>query len=335
MRSLIITSILCVAFLSVSAQKIHSVKEILQIMDSSEYTYLIDNKEVMPIDYSQIVLTNDFYKKLDGNSQTISQYEPNDSAVFYMEIAESFYNQSDMDQAREYYFKTLKADSTYYKALVYLGDTYYHQRRFSEALTYYQKAIESNYIDYFAHWACANAYLYLGYPDMALKEITIAKILNRNNPRLTTRLMDIYKMNKKNYTDWYFSPIYSVEEDYDKEGDRLVVKIAFKDYWMSYALAKAVWKYEPGYAAAMGNDFILGEKEALNAYLHAADIYKSAKKAIATKVLYSAIEKHHIDAYVFYETVLPSNPQMAMYLDKEGIETIASYILDVRSQIKK
>lgn len=335
MRALITTCILCVVFLSVSAQKIHTVKEILQVMDSSEYTYLIDNKEPAPVDYSQFVLTNDFYKKVDGNSKTISRYEPNDSAIFYMEIAESFYNQSDMDQARDYYIKTLNADSTYYKALVYLGDTYYHQRRFSEALTYYQKAIESNYVDYLAHWACANAYLYLGYPDMALKEITVAKILNRNNPRLTTRLMEIYKLNKKNYTDWYFTPIYSVDEDYDKEDDRLVVKIAFKDYWMSYALAKAVWKYEPGYAEAMGNDFVLGEKEALGAYLQAADVYKSAKKAIATKVLYLAMEKRYTDAYVVYEAVLPSNPEIAMYLGKEGVETIVSYILDVRSQIKK
>lgn len=335
MRALLATCILCVTFHIMSAQKIHTMREILQIMDSSEYTYMIDNNEPVPVDYSQIVLTNDFYKKMDGNSMTISRYEPNDSAIFYMELAESFYNQSDMDQARDYYIKALKSDSTYYKAMSYLGDTYYHQRRFSEALEWYQKAIESNYYDYFAHWACANAYLYLGYPDKALKEITIAKILNRNNPRLTPRLQEIYKLNKKNYADWYFAPIYSVAEDYNKETDRLVVKIAYKDYWMSYAFAKAVWKFEPGYAEAMGNNFMLGEKEALSAYLQATDIYKSAKKAIATKVLYLAIEKHYVDAYVVYEAVLPSNPQMAMYLDKDGIETIASYILDVRSQIKK
>ena len=219
--------------------------------------------------------------------------------------------------------------------MVYIGDTYYAQQRYSDALTWYRRAIDSNYIDYLAHWACANALVYLGQQDKALREITIAKVLNRNNPRITTKLVEIYRLNKKNYNDWYFTPLYELSDDYDAESEKVTVKIRFKDYWMSYAMAKAVWKYEPGYAEAMGNNLVLGEKEAVFAYWVIASSNKAAKKTLPTKVLKLALDNSCYDAYVIYEALLPENPSIALYLGEEGIGMIADYILDVRSKVKK
>ena len=336
MRTLFSICFSCIAFYSVSAQNIHSMREIIQTMDDSKITYSLQTGNPSPTDYSELVLTNDFYQtEIDGSTHAVTRYEPNDSAMFYMEQAESFFEKNDFNQARNYYMKTLKVFPSYYKVWVYIGDTYYHQNSYSDALSWYQKAIDSNYLDYLAHWACANAYVHLGQPDKALKEITIAKVLNRNNPRLTTQLIRIYGLNKKNYTDWYFTPIYDLSEDYDTESDEETVRIVYKDYWMTYAMAKAVWKYEPGYAEAMGNNLVLGEKEAVFAYWVIASSNKAAKKTLPAKVLKLALDNSCYDAYVIYEALLPENPSIALYLGEEGIGMIADYILDVRSKVKK
>jgi tetratricopeptide (TPR) repeat protein len=306
-------------------------------MDTSDILYSLDASFTPDIpDYSERVLLNDFYvDRLSENTTTVKHYEPNDSAVYHYEMAETFFQQRNMEQARNHYQLALKADPTYYKVMVYIGDTYYAQQRYSEALTWYRRAIDSNYIDYLAHWACANALVYLGQQDKALREITIAKVLNRNNPRLTTKLMEIYRLNKKNYNDWYFTPLYELSDDYDAESEKITVKIRFKDYWMSYAMAKAVWKYEPGYAEAMDNNLVLGEKEAVFAYWMIASSNKAAKKTLPVKVLKLALDNRCYEAYVIYEALLPENPNIALYLGEEGIGMIVDYILDVRSKVKK
>lgn len=338
MKTILSTCLFCFAVMTLQAQKIHDPAEIIRIMDTSDIIYSFDAGSFTPDipDYSEKVLYNNFYiRKLPDGSMVVKQYEPNDSAAYQYELAESFFGQMDMEQARYHYEKALKADPTYYKVLVYIGDTYYHQQRYSEALTWYRRAIDSNYIDYLAHWACANALVYLGQQDKALREITIAKVLNRNNPRLTTKLMEIYRMNKKSYNDWYFTPLYELSGDYDAESEKITVKIRFKDHWMSYAMAKAVWKYEPGYAEAMGNNLVLGEKEAVLAYWMMASSDKAAKKTLPAKVLKIALDNHCYESYLIYEALLPNRPEIALFIDKDGIETMADYILDVRSKIKK
>ena len=337
MKTFLSTCLFCLAVLTLPAQKIHDPMEIISIMDTSDILYSLDALFTPDIpDYSERVLLNDFYvDRLSENTTTVKHYEPNDSAVYYYDLAETFFQQRDMEQARYHYEKALKADPAYYKVMVYIGDTYYAQQRYSDALTWYRRAIDSNYIDYLAHWACANALVYLGQQDKALREITIAKVLNRNNPRITTKLMEIYRLNKKNYNDWYFTPLYELSDDYDAESEKVTVKIRFKDYWMSYAMAKAVWKYEPGYAEAMGNNLVLGEKEAVFAYWVIASSNKAAKKTLPAKVLKLALDNRCYEAYVIYEALLPENPNIALYLGEEGIGMIADYILDVRSKVKK
>ncbi len=337
MKTFLSTCLFCLAFLTLPAQSIHDPMEIIRIMDTSDILYSLDASFTPDIpDYSERVLLNDFYvDRLSENTTTVKHYEPNDSAVYHYEMAETFFQQRNMEQARNHYQLALKADPTYYKVMVYIGDTYYAQQRYSEALTWYRRAIDSNYIDYLAHWACANALVYLGQQDKALREITIAKVLNRNNPRLTTKLMEIYRLNKKNYNDWYFTPLYELSDDYDAESEKITVKIRFKDYWMSYAMAKAVWKYEPGYAEAMDNNLVLGEKEAVFAYWMIASSNKAAKKTLPVKVLKLALDNRCYEAYVIYEALLPENPNIALYLGEEGIGMIVDYILDVRSKVKK
>lgn len=336
MKKILLSCLLCIVSFSLPAQKIHDPAEIIKIMDASQIRYSLEALTTTEIpDFSERVIYHEFYgKKSPDGSFVVKQYELNDSAAHHYQIAEKFFEQKNHEQARYHYRKALEADPTCYKVMVYIGDTYYHQQRYVEALTWYQRATDSNYIDYLAHWACANALVYMGKQEQALREITIAKVLNRNNPRLTSKLQEIYHLNKKSYNDWYFVPLYDLSEDNDAEGKR-TVKIRFKEYWLPYAMAKAVWKYEPGYAESMGNNIILGEKEAVLSYWIMVSSHKEGKKTMPAKALKLAMESNCFESYVIYEALLPAMPEIAMYIGKEGIEAIASYILDVRSKIKK
>lgn len=285
------------------------------------------------IDYSQFVLSNDLYRIEENGSYVIKRYELTDEAGSYFNDAENFFQKKDYANARKNYKKVLELCPTYYKVLVYMGDTYFHERDYVNARVWYTKAIESNYIDYLAHWACANANLYLNDFETALKEISIAKVLNRNNPRLTTKLLEIYKYNKLSYNDWYLEPKYSLSESYDVKEEKDVVNIAYQDYWLPYALVKAVWQYEPNYAESMNNSNFMESKESIASIALTMD-KKLVKKHIELKGLQKSLDEGFFAAYVIYEDMLPQNPSIALYLDESDIETIVNYLIKVRSKVK-
>jgi tetratricopeptide (TPR) repeat protein len=130
--------------------------------------------------------------------------------------------------------------------MTYVGQMYGTMKNLDKALEWYKKTIEVNYIDYLAHWLLADIYKMQGKIDSAVNEVTIAMILNRNNPRLKEFQLEIYKLAKVNQADWCFAPQVEISKVNDQ------VKVAFDANWIGYAMAKALWKYEPGYKQSMG-----------------------------------------------------------------------------------
>lgn len=337
MKKLILFVALCVSVFLVNAQKLHSIQEILEIMGDSDLSYSISNDAALETpDYTDKLVSNDIYRvKEDGQHYVIKNYELTKEASGYFDDAEEFFQQKNFADARKNYQKVLEICPSYFKAMVYIGDTYFHEKDFDKAQLWYQKAIDNNYIDYLAHWALSNTFLNKGEYSKALKEISIAKVLNRNNPRLTTKLQEIYKFNKKQYNDWYLTPLYYVDEAYDSKKEKDIVKVSYKDYWLPYAMVKAVWAYEPGYAESMGSDPVglVQEKEAIAAVLMTVD-KKIAKKDIALKTLQYAVDNKEFETYVVFERILPENPQISLYLEPEAIEGIADYIVNMRCKVK-
>lgn len=314
------------------AQKIHTPDELMKFVEKSKITYNLKElkEEITPEDQSSNLTYNKSYRVKTNDGYKFTDYNLSDEAKKYFDQAEEFFQANKAEQALEMYKKTIETDTGYYPAITYIGQSYAFLKEYNKAIEWYQKAIGKSYIDYMAHWFLADALQAKGNLKEALSEITIARILNRNNPRIKTAFIDIYKANKLSGDDWNFEPQYRLTTSND-----LAVDIEFKSEWLGYALAKAIWAYEPGYREQMGvtqNTFSsLEEKECLaNLYIGILADKKYMKKSPAFPALKFAFDNDYINEYVFYEIVLVEHPSFAFQLDPEFIEKIKEYVILTR-----
>ena len=214
----------------------------------------------------------------------------------------------------------------------------YHQKgmaaadadKFEKAIEWYKKTIELNYIDYMAHWFLADAYKKENKLKKALDEITIAMILNRNNPRIKLSFDAIYELNKLKSPDWTFTPQIQIDSTGEDQ-----VKVAYGKDWLGYALVKALWSYEPGYKESMGadeNSFSIYEELEAFASLMTSFTKKKLKKNPQFSALQRSIDKEMVNEFIYYEILLPEYPFVANQFPKETIESIKDYIIEIRGK---
>lgn len=324
--------LLCFSF--AKSQKVHTPAEILAIMEKSPISYELEVlKEKIPVpNRTSDLVYNSYYRTIENGEIKLNKYNPNSQAIEYFDEAEKNFRSENFSKAREYYLKALSKDSTYYKMLTYIAQTYAIQGDTKTAKDWYLNAIKVNCIDYMAHWFVSSLYFVENNYDKALDEITIAHILNRNNPRIIKRLNEIFKAKKIKYYEWSFNPQYKLEEKNDETS-----KVYFESDWLGYSLVKAVWKFEPDYRKSMGMTentiSTLEEKEALIAIAYTLT-KKKMKKYPEFKALKLAIENDMLNEYIFYEIILPENPIYASYLTEEFIQSIKKYIIEVRCKVK-
>jgi len=216
--------------------------------------------------------------------------------------------------------------------MTYIGQMYENEGDFDNAIEWYQTAIDHNYIDYMAHWFLADAYQRKGHLEKTVDEITIALILNRNNPRIKASFSNIYKQKKLKNSDWVFNPQVQIDSIGISE-----VKVAFGEDWLGYALVKALWEYEPGYSELMGvskgSYSTIQEKEGIASLLTALS-KKQLKKIPEFKALKQSLENEMIDEFILFEIMLPKIPFAAYQLPKETILNIKNYVVQVRGNQK-
>lgn len=330
-----LSSILILTLLTIVTftQELHSPAEILKIMEGSNVSYEI-NMLSTPIpcpDRSNILNSNDVYRVTTDTSILTYSYNLNPEAQTFFELAETHFSNRNLDSARVYYKKVLDVDPSYYKVMTYLGQIEGSMRNLDQAVEWYNKVIANNYIDYMAHWFIADIYKMQDEIDNAVNEITIASILNRNNSRIKTSQSDIYKMAKIKVEDWCFVPQCEISKENDK------VKVAFDEYWIGFAMPKALWQFEPGYRQSMGvkedGYSSLEDRECLlNLMASLLNAKKNFKKYPELTTLKKAIENDYINEYIFYEIVLPEHPNVAYQLSEDFISRIKDYVLTIRYQ---
>src|SRR5690606_11239010 len=81
----------------------------------------------------------------------------------------------------------------------------------------------------------------------ASDEIVLASILNRNNPNIRKAKLRILPKAGYRAPQWCYEPQVLIMR---KDDTHITMRAA--DNWLGYAIAKAVWKFEPGYRAANG-----------------------------------------------------------------------------------
>ncbi len=330
-----ITFFISLSFITVVfSQEIHSPAEILKILNNSKVTYEISllDKKIECKDFSEKLNYHGLYRVVTDSGLYTYDIVSNKSAEPLFARAEDFFGSDNFDSALVYYQLSLKADSTLYDVMTYIGQLYEKKKNYHEAIKWYKLAIDKNYIDYMAHWFLADNYLVTNNVKGAVDEIVIARILNRNNPRIKQSMKNIFEKSKRDTTDWCFNP----QVELSRKPDGSIV-IATDEKWMGYALAKALWTYEPGYRESMGvaegEYSTLEDRECLVSLLVGLKNAKvKLKKDRQLFILKKAIENKHLQTYILYELLLPQHPFVAFQLPEETILNIKDYVLNIRNR---
>lgn len=305
----------------VSAQKVNTLETIMKTMEASKVVYEIKTMEKpVPVpDRSAYLTTNQYYQVIKGGKIDVDVYELSEKGKKEFFKAEKAFENKDLETARNHYKKALLADPHYTPFVDYIAQTYGMQMDYKQAEIWYKKAIEQNFVDNFAHWMLADIYMLTNRKELALEEIAMAKVLNRNNPRLDQHFKKICLANGLDTTSFIFNPQVRISNTPKS------VTVETAEGWMMYGMAKANWEYEPGYSE--GKSFYEKSKELLLAqYTYAS---ANNKNSALIQRLNKAIDKNFFSEFLYYETILPDNPENVFYQDKEALKKLRDYVIEI------
>ena len=298
--------------------KLHTPAEIMKIMEASKITYEIgDNPTIVPSD-SPAVLSNQMYLQEKEHGYSLLMLSLSDKAQPLFDHAEEAFKAGNFSKAITLYNQVLAVQPDYFYAMTLIGDAFFSMGKFDSAKICFLRSIESNFADYNAHWFLADTYKKLGDNESALREITIAHLLNVNHANLKKGVRFYRERLNRPWKEWAFEPAYNLS----KEGNKVVIKTTAE--WMGYAMVKAVWAYEPGYAQSMlgeqeNNQVIVWpeEKEAIMCALVSNDKLKDVNEII---------EKQFFTEFILYEVAAKKHPSVLVLLPRDMFMRVVEYV---------
>lgn len=326
--------------LPLNAQEYNGPAAIVKIMADSKLFYVLIGADVDTFRHSNEtfpVLANDFYQDIrDGQIQT-KKYEYGAKALSFYKLAEELYGKGKPKEAIAYYREVLNEMPHNSQVMTYIGQMFKMEKNYDEAEQWYRKAIETNYIDYMPHWFLANILVAKGDHKDALREIAIALVLNRNNPRILDFITALCSTMTLEYIDWSFDPAYSIVKDKD------TIRVSyFNNDYSGYVVTKAVWLSEPGYKqkrTGSSDTNVLSSYEEieclsnlLTTYQNAHSDFTDVKPPIAA--LAKAVEKQHLVEFIFFELWLKRYPHIVYQQKKEFVDKIADYVISYHIKAK-
>lgn len=293
--------------------------DILKIMEVSKVIYvptLLENPDDFKYPKYQ-TLGDQYYISEEGESSTLLTYSLSEKGNSSFNLAEQAYSAKDYDKAIAYYNDVLLTDKNYYKAYTYIGDMCFMKGDYDSAKYYFNLAIKNNFIDYTAHWFLSDTYVKTKDLDQALKEITIAHLLNRNHLNIFKKLIQIRELIGKKWNEWDLTPICNTY----KKDDQIIIE-ATED-WLGYAFAEAVWKYEPGFTEDIfGKSYndgeLLYEKEAAGILAN----MNSKSMGEVTKI----VEAGQLQEMIMYELIGRKYPTVMLLIPTELRDRIIEYV---------
>ncbi len=331
MKSSLLLPLLLLCSWFAHAQEIKPVSEIFKIMEASRIGYQLDiNDEKKYPQPERVRLFNTTYTITDAEGRVeIFTFQPGPEVDSLFNRAEALFQEKRFAQARDLYQQIYELDSTFTKVLPYIAQTYGIQGDLRRAKEFYALALVKNPTDYFAHWMLADIFRMSGQPDEALRQLVFAHLFNRNHLGIQEDLRKTLEARKIILPEWQFEPQMEMAQT-GAQSVQLVASTA----WLPYAIAKAVWDYEPGYQEAYGaseNDFsVLGAAEALGALLDGNRENKKFLKTPMMKTLQASLDDKQLLGFIVYEMLLPQYPAAAKRLDTKQFYAAAEYLLQVR-----
>jgi tetratricopeptide (TPR) repeat protein len=305
--------------------------QLAEIAQNSQLDYTIDiaTEQLPRADEEKAaresVLRSRNYQIPEGNGYKIGQYELDSVSNTLFALAESAYSRKDYVTAENHYLEILVRQPDLAFIMTMVGECKALSGQEDAAMLWWQKAVEENFFDYLPHWFLADRYNQQGKKDLAVSEIALAWVLNRNHAKLRAAALEIFERAKVPAIDFDFQPNYLIE----KKGAR--VAILCGEEWTSYGLCKALWAHEPGFAS-VGSYNMAEEQECLMGLLAVWEVEgkKALKKGREYIVLNRAVEEHFLAEFIFFELWLPREPYIVLTQPREGLMAIAEYVTAVR-----
>ena len=328
-----ITPILFISFIYIlpgKSQTVHKAEDLYKISHGSFLRYEVSplKEKVQDKDYSGLLNESGMIKIDTGSKVKITSVKRSKAADSAWNTAEyAFNDDKDYKAARQMYKTVLEIQPDYYPASVKTAKCFEAEENYEKAETAYKQAIAKNFIDYQTHWSLADAYHKDAKYDEAVTEITIASVLDRNDTAILSDMKEIYLDAHLKFDYWVFTPQYQLS----KKSNSREVAVMTKPDWEGYAMAKAIWQYEPGYAVSQGEKpgkpSYFEEKECLLNLLAGQDKHIDAELIKPINVLKVAQDLKLLDGFIYYEILLPQNPSMVYELPSNVIRSIKNYVI--------
>jgi len=318
-------------FMPLRAQVVHKPDELFGTMKKSGLNYAVGELyiDIPQKDYSKLLNDSSLYHEDSDGHMLVKRIAITPEAEAEWKLGEkSFTQDKNYKEARKHYKNVLDVQNDYYPAKIRIGQTYDIEQDYEKAEAAYKQAISKNYVNYQPHLLIAQDYYNERNYEDAVNEIALAAVLNRNDIRTQELMNEIFADARMKYDDWIFSPQYSVfKGQKDKE-----IKVLSKEGWSGYAMGKAIWNYEPGYAEGQGEKpgitSALEEKECLQNLLYAVNDDskpKSTDKAILN--LQKVQEFKMMDSYIYYDILLRAQPSLVYQLPNNVIKSMKNYVI--------
>ncbi len=310
--------------------------EILTFMEASPTEYELEQLYGDAPRKNRPVLAHGTYIQTIDKKEYLLEYkdtETNQQRAWKEKAAELIrYENPNYKKARSFYQKILKQSPQNAQIHTLIGQCYYEEENYEEALVYFRKALKINPIDYLARWLIAEIHLKKKEIDLAVYNITLAHLYNRNHPRLHRRLHEVFQEEGRSYfRDWEFDPKYYLY----KEDDRVV--ITADGIWLTYGMYKAVWKYEPDYLFIKSQqevtDYLFQEEmEAVIGTFMTYNTLKSDdnRNYPSMNALALCLDHNMVEEFVMYEILLVDKPLIAKHLTEDFVHRIIQYIDTIR-----
>lgn len=293
--------------------------EIIKTMVDSKVSYDLEVVDGIENNDNQDLptLNDQLYLQVGDSATYLMQYKLSEEGGKFYNLAEEAYKAGDYDKAIGLYRKITETDKDFHKVHVFIGDMYYMKKDYDSAKYYFRLAIEKNPIDYSAHWFLSDTYAKTGDKEEALKEITIAHLLNRNHKSIFEKLKQYREDADKDWKEWEVAPQCST---YMKD-KKAVIKTTGK--WLGYACAEALWKFEPGFSERAcgkkydGNNAIY-EKEA-------GCLFANLKPKDNDEMM-TIVKDGYFQQMVWYEVLSKKTPGALLLMPKDFFAGLIEYV---------
>ena len=322
------------------AQHLHTPSQVEYLLDNSTQTYRYDSAATITPPTIPNIQAQRWRAAAFLRRYEVSVYTPptNPKHLKAVRAAEKQMRKSRYKKAVKYYTKA-QAEAPYDPVVMHrLGRAYQLMGDMESARYWYEQSLTTNYADYEIHYLLAGLYREQGDSLLALRHAVKAHLLNRNDSTYLERVRRCAADVGRPYQAWAFEPEYELE----RGGDSVVYIRYGLPLWRQYAMVKALWAYEPGYAEQMAqvasvSPLMIQEKEALyNVVLGYAELTSATEKAKypALQALQYATETEQIDRFLYYEITARRRPDVMTDLNPSELDGMAEYVINTHMPLR-